>query len=147
MHLGIRPAHPAGIEIDLENPFGLLGETQSWGNYVRGTAATFARFSAFKGSKLENLPEPLRAAARYLREHYDMKAHTRAGAAHTAGLSDEFVDWFAVIGPPEKALPRFEKLAALGLDFLRVVPGSTDMPRELASESIMNLAGLVRAVG
>jgi len=116
-------------------------------NYVRGTAATFARFSAFKGSKLENLPEPLRAAARYLREHYDMKAHTRAGAAHTAGLSDEFVDWFAVIGPPEKALPRFEKLAALGLDFLRVVPGSTDMPRELASESIMNLAGLVRAVG
>jgi 5,10-methylenetetrahydromethanopterin reductase len=107
---------------------------------VRGTAATFARFSAFKGSKLENLPAPLRAAARHLREHYDMRQHTRAGAAHTAGLSDEFVDWFAIVGPAEKALPRFRQLAALGLDFCRVVPGSPDMPRDIVAASLVNLA-------
>ena len=107
---------------------------------VRGTAATFARFSAFKGSKLEQLPAPLRDAARHLREHYDMREHTRAGASHTAGLSDEFVDWFAIVGPPETALPRFRKLATLGLDFLRVVPGSVDMPRDIAAASLVNLA-------
>lgn len=27
-----------GIEIDLENPVGLMGETQDWGNYARGAA-------------------------------------------------------------------------------------------------------------
>jgi 5,10-methylenetetrahydromethanopterin reductase len=89
---------------------------------VRGTAATFARFSAFKGSKLEQLPAPLR------------------DAAHTAGLSDAFVDWFAIVGPAEQSLPRFQKLAALGLDFCRVVPGSVDMPRDIAAASLVNLA-------
>ncbi|HJQ85135.1 MAG TPA: LLM class flavin-dependent oxidoreductase, partial [Candidatus Binatia bacterium] len=98
---------------------------------VRGTAATFARFSAFPGSRLDNLPPPLRDVARHLRENYDMSQHTRAGAAHTAGLSDEFVDWFAIIGTADRALPRFRRLAALGLDFVRVVPGSADMPREV----------------
>ncbi len=107
---------------------------------VRGTAATFARFSAFKGSKLGQLPAPLRDAARHLREHYDMREHTRAAAAHTAGLSDEFVDWFAIVGPAERALPRFRQLAALGLDFCRVVPGSIDMPRDIAAASLVNLA-------
>lgn len=107
---------------------------------VRGTAATFARFSAFKGSKLEQLPAPLRDAARHLREHYDMREHTRAGAAHTAGLSDAFVDWFAIVGPTERALPRFQQLAALGLDFCRVIPGSMDMPRDIAAASLLNLA-------
>ena len=110
---------------------------------VRGTAATFARFSAFKGSKLDQLPAPLRAAALHLREHYDMREHTRAGAAHTAALSDEFVDWFAIVGPPEKTLPRFQKLAALGLDFCRVVPGSIDMPRDVAAASLINLANAI----
>lgn len=107
---------------------------------VRGTAATFARFSAFKGSNLDKLPAPLRDAARHLRAHYDMREHTRAGAAHAAGLSDEFLDWFAITGPADGALPRFRELAAVGLDFLRVVPGSVDVPREVATASVLNLA-------
>jgi 5,10-methylenetetrahydromethanopterin reductase len=110
---------------------------------VRGTAATFARFSAFKGSQLDKLPAPLRDAARHLRAHYDMREHTRSGAAHTAGLSDAFVEWFAIVGPAEQALPRFHKLAALGLDFCRVVPGSIDMPRDVAAASLVNLANAI----
>ena len=38
------------------------------------------------------------------------------------------------------SLPRFRQLAALGLDFLRVVPGSLDMPRDIAAASLVNLA-------
>src|SRR5881394_622755 len=49
---------------------------------VRGAVATFARFSSMRGSRLETLPPSLRDAARYLRTHYDMRDHTRAGAAH-----------------------------------------------------------------
>jgi len=107
---------------------------------VRGAAASFARFSAFRGSDLARLPEPLASAARYLREHYDMREHTRTGVAHAAGLSDEFVDWFAIAGPPAAALERFRKLAALGLDFLWLIPGSTGMAREVAATSFANLA-------
>jgi hypothetical protein len=107
---------------------------------VRGSVATFARFSSFKGSQLERLPPPPQSAARHLREKYDMREHTPASAAHSAGLDDDFIDWFGIAGPVETALPRFQELAALGLDFCRVIPGSSDMPREVAASSIVSLA-------
>jgi 5,10-methylenetetrahydromethanopterin reductase len=107
---------------------------------LRGAVATFARFSAFHGSDLTRLPEPLRRAAQYLREHYDMRDHTRTGVDHTAGISDEFVDWFAIAGPAEVALTRFRQLAALGLDFCYVIAGSSNMPRELATASLLALS-------
>jgi 5,10-methylenetetrahydromethanopterin reductase len=107
---------------------------------VRGAAASFARFSAFRGSDLAKLPEPLASAARFLREHYDMREHTRTGVAHATGLSDEFVDWFAIAGRASKAIERFRSLAALGLDFLWIIPGSTGMPREIAAASVASLA-------
>jgi 5,10-methylenetetrahydromethanopterin reductase len=56
---------------------------------VRGTVATFARFSAFKGSQLARLPAPLQKVAAYLREHYDMRVHTRSEAEHARALEDE----------------------------------------------------------
>ena len=109
-------------------------------NALRGTVATFARFSAFRGSNLAHLPEPLQHAAQYLREHYDMREHTRADAAHTAGIGDAFVDWFAIAGPSEIAVRRFRELAALGLDFCYVVASSTNVAREIATTSLLGLA-------
>jgi 5,10-methylenetetrahydromethanopterin reductase len=106
---------------------------------VRGSAASFARFSAFRGSNLDRLPAPLAAAARYLREHYDMRDHTRTGVAHTAGIGDAFVDWFGIAGPPATAVTRLRQLAALGLDFCWIVPGSTGMPREVGVSSLLAL--------
>jgi 5,10-methylenetetrahydromethanopterin reductase len=107
---------------------------------ARGTVATFARFSALPGSKLQSLPAPLQHAAEYLRTHYDMREHTRARAAHTAGIDDAFIDWFAIAGPPEVARDRFHKLADLGLDFCYVIPGSADVPREVVAASLSNFA-------
>lgn len=103
---------------------------------IRGTAATFARFSAFPGNDLDALPGPLQAAARQLRETYDMAVHTRADADHARGLDDAFLDWFAITGPLEAVAPRFEKLAALGLDFCHVVPGSAPGQRGLGAASM-----------
>lgn len=107
---------------------------------MRGTAATFARFSAFAGSKLEKLPAPLRNAAGYLREKYDMKEHTSAAAAHAQGLDDAFVDWFGIAGPPDVAVRRLQALRALGLDFVHAVPASTGVARDIALTSIRLLA-------
>ena len=107
---------------------------------VRGAAASFARFSSFAGSPVERLPAPLQRAVGLLRENYDMKDHTRAASPHARALEAEFIDWFAIAGPVDRALPRFEALAALGLDFLYVVPASSDTPRQVAAESIALLA-------
>src|SRR5262245_17620086 len=107
---------------------------------VRGSAASFARFSALPGSRLAELPPPLAAAARWLREHYDMREHTRTNVAHTAGIADDFVDWFAVAGSAATARDRLGRLAAVGLDFVWIVPGSLGMPREVGEASVRSLA-------
>src|SRR5205823_14342376 len=110
---------------------------------VRGAAASFARFSAFAGSDLARLPAPLAAAARYLREHYDMRDHTRTGVPHTAGIDDEFVDWFAIAGPSEVARERFGRLAPFGLDLCHVRSRSTGATRDCRVSSLQSLAGHV----
>jgi 5,10-methylenetetrahydromethanopterin reductase len=107
---------------------------------VRGTAATFARFSSFKGSPLESLPAPLREAAQHLRAHYDMREHTRTTAEHVRGLGDAFVDWFAIAGPPDHAVRRFRALRDLGLDFVYAVSGSADTARDVSRTSLKLLA-------
>ena len=110
---------------------------------VRGSVATFARFSSFNGSRIGGLPGPLQGAARFLRAHYDMRQHTRTGVQHATGLGDEFVDWFGIAGPVVNAVSRFRQIEALGLDFCTVIPGSTGMPREIAAASLMSLASAV----
>lgn len=107
---------------------------------IRGSLATFARFSAFKGSRLESLPGPLQSAARFLRDNYDMRNHTRTGVQHAMALPDEFVDWFGVAGPASAVVPRLQRLKALGLDFLTIVPGSAGMPRDVAAASLARIA-------
>lgn len=110
---------------------------------VRGSLATFARFSAFKGSRLESLPRPLQDAARFLRDKYDMRNHTRTGVEHAMGLPDEFVDWFGIAGPVASALPRLLALKEAGLDYLIIIPGSQGMPREVATSSLMAIASAI----
>ena len=110
---------------------------------MRGTAATFARFSAFAGSNLKRLPPQLQRVATFLREHYDMRQHTMATSAHARALEDEFLDWFGIAGPPDVAIPRLQALARLGLDFVHAVPGSGGVERDVALTSIQLLANEV----
>ena len=73
-------------------------------------------------------------------EAYDMKHHTQANAAHTSGITDEFVDWFGIVGDRKTALARFQALADLGLDFVHVVPGSTGADRDVVRTSLDTLS-------
>jgi 5,10-methylenetetrahydromethanopterin reductase len=107
---------------------------------IRGSAATFARFSSFRGNDRAALPPPLREAVEWVGAHYDMREHTRTGVAHTAGISDAFLDWFGIVGPAAKARERFRALADLGLDFVRVVPGSTGAEMAVVAASLEAIA-------
>jgi 5,10-methylenetetrahydromethanopterin reductase len=112
---------------------------------VRGGLAVFAHFSGFAGMKPEAMDPSLRDAALHLRSRYDMRDHGRAGGSHAQHLDDVFIDRFGIVGPLETAVPRFQRLAGLGLDFCRVVPGSRDAPPEIVSASMVHLATEVRA--
>ena len=103
---------------------------------IRGGATSFARFSSFRGNDPAGLPGPLRQAVAWIREHYDMKDHTRANVAHTRGIDDAFLEWFGVVGPAARVRERLQSLADLGLDFVHLVPGSTDADRALVRASL-----------
>jgi 5,10-methylenetetrahydromethanopterin reductase len=57
-----------------------------------------------------------RAVLETLRSNYDMKAHTRGDSRQAASLTDDFIDRFAIVGPPDRCIERLKSLAKLGLD-------------------------------
>ncbi len=111
---------------------------------VSGGLAVFAHFSGFSGMRTDAMEPTLRKAARDLQAGYDLAGHGKADATHAQALDPEFIDRFGIVGPLETALPRFERLAQLGLDFCRVIPGSRDAARDVVSSSMMQLASVVR---
>jgi 5,10-methylenetetrahydromethanopterin reductase len=111
---------------------------------VRGGLSVFAHFSGFGGMKTEKMDSGLRDAANHLRENYDLRDHGRSDTSHAQALDDDFVDRFGIVGPVETALPRFERLKALGLDFCRVIPGSRDADPEITRAALMTLATVVK---
>ena len=106
---------------------------------VRGTAALWARFSAFRGRDLSSLPGPLARAADYLRANYEMSAHGEGAAEHALGLPDEFLDWFTITGSADRVHGRLEALAATGLDYCYVVPGALGFADAIGAESIARI--------
>ncbi len=114
---------------------------------IRGGLSAFAHFSGFHGMDIESLPEGTRAAARHLRSNYDMANHGAAAGAHAQALDGEFIHRFGIAGPFDEAIARFQEIREVGIDFVRVVPGSRDMPREVAGASIQALAKVVGEFG
>ena len=91
---------------------------------VRGGLTTFARFSVMHGKANGPVSANDRAQLETLVTNYDMKQHTRADSRQAGTLSDDFVDRFAIVGPPDRCIARLRELARLGLDKL-AISGST----------------------
>jgi 5,10-methylenetetrahydromethanopterin reductase len=91
---------------------------------IAGGVAAFAHFSAMPGSTGAGLDEADKAVVAEVGRRYDSNVHLRNRAEHTAALAPDFVDRFAVVGPPERVVERLGELARLGLDRF-VVTGPT----------------------
>ncbi len=84
---------------------------------IAGGVAAFAHFSAMPGSTGAGLRGDDRAIVAEVGRSYDSNVHLSNDASHTAALgrSGDFVDRFAIVGPPERCVERFCELAALGV--------------------------------
>jgi 5,10-methylenetetrahydromethanopterin reductase len=83
---------------------------------VRGGLTTFARFSVMHGKTAVPTSAGDQRVLEALRSNYDMKAHTRGDSRQATTLTDDFIDRFAIVGPPDRCVERLRSLAALGLD-------------------------------
>ena len=83
---------------------------------IGGAVAAFAHFSSMPGSTGAGLAERDRELVAEVGRTYNSLEHLNNRAAHTAPLTAEFVDRFAVVGPPEVCVERIQRLAAMGID-------------------------------
>ena len=99
---------------------------------IAGGVAAFAHFSAMPGSTGAGLSARDRAVVAEVGERYDSRQHLRNDAGHTAALDDDFVDRFAVVGPPERCVERILELAGLGIERFVVSGPSFGAERDAA---------------
>ena len=75
-----------------------------------------------------------------------MTQHGKTAGDHAQALDAEFIHRFGIAGPLDEARARFREIKDTGIDFVRVVPGSRDMPPAIAGASMQSLAKIARAM-
>lgn len=135
----------AGLDLDTLSfgsyvNLGCLTDLDDARSLVRGGLSTFARFAIMHGEVVGPASDEQTDVMQQLHDSYDMRSHTRADSAQALVLSDEFVDSYAIVGPPEVCLQRISELSDLGLDKFVVVSATTGSNRDLAAEADSLLA-------
>jgi 5,10-methylenetetrahydromethanopterin reductase len=93
-------------------------------NLGRMIAGMVAHFAGMKNAPVDHLPPQLKDLAIHMQRRYDMAHHAQEEGAHLSEVSDDFVDWFSICGPPEKCIDRLQPLIELGLDHIYLLGGS-----------------------
>jgi 5,10-methylenetetrahydromethanopterin reductase len=91
---------------------------------ARMISGLIAHFTALKDAPIEHLPPRLKPLAIELRTGYDMQRHNLVQGSHLTLVDDEFVDWFAICGPPQKCVDRLGELISRGLDHVYILGGA-----------------------
>jgi 5,10-methylenetetrahydromethanopterin reductase len=114
---------PDGIAFGAYVNLGCHNDMAAARGLVRGGLTTFARFSVMHGKANGPVSTGDRAVLEALRSNYDMRAHTRGDSRQAGTLTDDFVDRFAIVGPPGRCIERLRSLEELGLDRVAISGG------------------------
>ncbi|MET1001958.1 MAG: LLM class flavin-dependent oxidoreductase [Acidimicrobiia bacterium] len=99
---------------------------------ISGTVAAFAHFSSMPGSTGAGLADGDKDVVAEVGRRYNSLEHLSNHAAHTEPLTPEFVDRFAVVGPPAVVVDRIQRLAEMGVDRFVLTGASFGSDREHA---------------
>ena len=86
-------------------------------------AATTGRFSVMNKKVVGPATPRQRETLEKLAASYDVNAHGKTGA-HSSVMDDEFIDDFAVVGPPSHCIERVQEIMSLGLARFNILNGS-----------------------
>jgi 5,10-methylenetetrahydromethanopterin reductase len=126
---------PSGISFGAYVNVGCHPDFDAARNVISGAVAAFAHFSSMPGSTGAGLAEADREVVAEVGRSYDSNEHLSNAAAHTAALKPEFVDRFAVVGPPDVCAQRLRGLADLGIERFVITGASFRSDREQARTS------------
>ena len=124
-----RRSGPAGLSVGAYVNVAVDRDRERARALVRGSAATFARFSA-QAAPAAGSSDVTAEGVRTAASGYDAKRHGEAAAGFAQALDDRFIDAFAVAGKPDHVAGRLAEISALGVQRLVVVPCSLDTEPE-----------------
>ena len=104
---------------------------------LRGVVATSAHYSGGTGTVFEAQPDILRRVSEKLQDTYDTRQHGQADADHAKVIDDQFMDWFAIAGPPDYVIERLRVLMGLGLNHIYFVGAFQPTSRELFAREVL----------
>jgi 5,10-methylenetetrahydromethanopterin reductase len=107
---------------------------------ISGAVAAFAHFSSMPGSTGAGLADTDRAIVAEVGRRYDSNEHLDNRAAHTSVLEPEFIDRFAIVGPPSTCANRLVELGNLGIERFVVTGASFGADRDHARTAHQLLA-------
>lgn len=99
---------------------------------IRGSVAAFAHFSSMPGSTGAGLGDADQKTVAEVGRRYDSNVHLSNRADHSGAMDDDFLDRFAIVGPPDVCAARILELAALGLERFVITGPSIDADRDQA---------------
>jgi 5,10-methylenetetrahydromethanopterin reductase len=126
---------PAGISFGAYVNVGCHPDLGAARALIRGGVAAFAHFSSMPGSTGAGLAEADRALVAEVGRRYNSNEHLQNTAAHTDALNDDFIDRFAVVGPPSRCADRLMELHTLGVDRFVITGASFGADRDDARAS------------
>ena len=106
---------------------------------VRGSVATFARFSAAAASRSQ-LSAVDRHGIAQATAGYDRGRHGESKAESAQSIAEQFIDGFAVAGTPDEVLRRLRAISKSGVERVIVVPGSLDSDSAKVHRSLARFA-------
>ena len=121
---------PADISFGAYVTVGCHPDLDAARGLISGAVAAFAHFSSMPGSTGAGLAEADREVVAEVGRRYDSNEHLSNAAAHTSALNPEFIDRFAVVGPPAVCAERLQELTDLGLERFVITGASFRADRE-----------------
>jgi alkanesulfonate monooxygenase SsuD/methylene tetrahydromethanopterin reductase-like flavin-dependent oxidoreductase (luciferase family) len=91
------------------------------------------------------MPDVLTRVVTARTQHYDYYAgHLSSDAEHTAYLTDDLIDTFAITGPPAACIERIRELAALGVTEISsaYLNGQREQMERVGRDVVPALAGV-----
>src|SRR4051794_22869817 len=107
---------PADVSFGMYVNVGCHPDVDTARALIAGGVAAFAHFSAMPGSTGAGLAAADRDVVAEVGRRYDSNFHLDNTAEHTGALRPEFVDRFAIVGPPAVVVDRISELRALGIE-------------------------------
>jgi 5,10-methylenetetrahydromethanopterin reductase len=120
---------PSTLSLGTITPIGIGDDMGRARRSIANMVASEGRFSVMTGRAVGPTSDEQRQVFEAIAASYDMNHHGGSGAQVDV-LTDDFIDGFAIVGPPSRCIERIVELAELGIDHLMLASPMHDADPE-----------------